>query len=269
MKRLTPYYIYYTILALFLTACNGDAHDDENSYLNQAIAIALSWFDPADIGTDIDNFAIEVTDAAGNVVAQVSGMSKKDVANFTSPIAPGTYTVSVVSSPFYSICEVTSNGKHLAIANAQLKRAVSILTIEVSEAPEGTTLDAIVHNAANDWSVERNDDGSKTLRIGNVPTPFNMPTATATAGTATSGPEQLMPTIPSAANSLVEVVVKSPQDHERRSLLTCERMEPGGKYTIRVKYSDINTPLALSTITITPWEKIFVYEGEVTDPKGK
>lgn len=41
MKRLTPYYIYYAILALFLTACNGDSHDnDEKPVIDISTAIA-------------------------------------------------------------------------------------------------------------------------------------------------------------------------------------------------------------------------------------
>ena len=100
-----------------------------------------------------------------------------------------------------------------------------------------------------------------------VASQVDIPSATAVNGTITTQPTYIMPTIPSDKKSFVQLEIVESNGTCRSSLLTCDRMESAGKYTVKLDYHDITMPLTLSTHTINKWETLFVYEGEISNPQ--
>ena len=149
-----------------------------------------------------------------------------------------------------------------------LQRISARLSIIVEDVPAGAKLDAQVLNASKGWSLDLDSDNKIAFSLSDVSTKVDIPSASAVDGTITTTPIYLMPTVPTDSNSYIQVEITESNGASRSTLLTCDRMESAGKYTVKLNYNDISTPLTLSTITINQWETLFVYYGEVLNPNN-
>lgn len=252
------------LLALFMTSCSP--HGDEDHRLESSVVLGLSWYDPADAGTPVSSFRVNIYDARGNVVFTRDDMTTREAASTPIALTPGTYSASITDGTFYStVCfEVTGEG--MIVVDAPLKRIKAQLTVIVEDAPSGTTLSGRVLNASSGWHFAIGSDGNIGLVLSPESKAVDLPSASAADGVITTEPAYVMPTVPTDGHSLIEVEVTEADGTRRASTLTCDPMLSGGKYTIKLNYSDISTPLTLSTVTINQWETLFIYEGEILNP---
>ena len=121
-------------------------------------------------------------------------------------------------------------------------------------------------SSCDETAVAVVEDGRHILSNA-IASQVDIPSATAVNGTITTQPTYIMPTIPSDKKSFVQLEIVESNGTCRSSLLTCDRMESAGKYTVKLDYHDITMPLTLSTHTINKWETLFVYEGEISNPQ--
>ena len=156
----------------------------------------------------------------------------------------------------------------MQIVEAILKRISARLTIIIEGVPSGVRLDAQVMNASKEWTFGMGTDNKIIFSLSDVSTKVDIPSASVVDGTITTTPIYLMPTVPIDSNSYIQLEITDSDGNRHSSLLTCDRMEAAGKYTVKLNYNDISTPLTLSTITINQWETLFVYYGEVLNPNN-
>lgn len=265
--HLIIYIIAIAISSLFASCANDEStHADEDARLSSSVVFALSWYDPADAGTPVTFFAVDIYDANGNVVFSHKKLTTKDIASSPVDLKQGSYSASICDGTFYCVVGFEIKATGLLIVNAPLQRITAQLTVIVEGAPSGATLNGRVLNASKGWQFALGSDNKIALQLSSVPAEVELPSASAVDGVITTTPLLLMPTVPGDSKSLVEVEITESDGTRRGSLLTCDRMNPAGKYIIKLNYSDISTPLTLSTVTINQWETMFVYEGEVLNP---
>ena len=269
MKTISRLFTYLIILCMtiILTGCPGDnAHDNEDARLASSIALALSWYDPADEGSSVTSFDACIYDTNGSMVYSRKGMTPKDVASTPIALPRGSYSASITDGTFYGVVsfDVTSDG--LLIVDCPLKHIKSQLTFIVENAPAGSSLTGRVVNASKGWRFAMGADSKIALTLSTETATVELPKGNAADGVITTEPLWLMPTVPNVSKSVIDVEVTEADGTMRSSRLTCDAMLPGGKYTVKLNYNDISTLLTLSTVTINQWETLFVYEGEVLNP---
>ena len=245
-----------------VTELEKELHSQDFSY----IAFATKWYDPEDADAVIKSFEVNIYDAEGKVVFSNKSMAPKDIVSTTIPLEFGSYTASVCDGTFYSIVNFDIKESGLQIVEAMLQRISARLSIIVEDVPAGAKLDAQVLNASTGWTLAIGDDNKIHIKWSDVSTKVDIPSVTEADGTITTPQMDIMPTVASDSNSYIQVVITESNGASRSSLLTCDRMESAGKYTVKLNYKDIHTPLTLSTVTINQWETLFVYNGEVLNP---
>lgn len=254
-----------SLLAMVITSCTS-THGDEDNRLASSVVLGLSWYDPADAGTPVSSFRVNIYDAQGNLVFTRDRMTTREAASTPIALPRGTYSASVTDGTFYSTVRFEVNGDGMLVVDTPLRRATAQLTVIVEDAPAGATLSGRVLNASSGWHFAIATGGYVELMFSPESKAVELPSAAADGGTITTTPLRLMPTVPADAHSLIEVEITEADGMRRGSMLTCDPMLPAGKYTVRLNYNDISTPLTLSTVTINKWETLFIYEGEVLNP---
>ena len=239
-----------------------EVHQQQASY----VTFALVWYDNEDVNTPVAGFDVDIYDANGKVAFSRKSMSTKDIAAAAIELETGNYTASISDGTFYSIVSFRISYSGTQIVEVKLKRIAARLTVVVENVPAGAKLNAQVLNASKGWSIALGSDKKVAMMWEDVASQVDIPSATAVNGTITTQPTYIMPTIPSDKKSFVQLEIVESNGTCRSSLLTCDRMESAGKYTVKLNYKDIHTPLTLSTVTINQWETLFVYNGEVLNP---
>ena len=240
-----------------------EVHQQQASY----VTFALVWYDNEDVNTPVAGFDVDIYDANGKVAFSRKSMSTKDIAAAAIELETGNYTASISDGTFYSIVSFRISYSGTQIVEVKLKRIAARLTVVVENVPAGAKLNAQVLNASKGWSIALGSDKKVAMMWEDVASHVDIPSATAVNGTITTQPTYIMPTIPSDKKSFVQLEIVESNGTCRSSLLTCDRMESAGKYTVKLDYHDITMPLTLSTHTINKWETLFVYEGEISNPQ--
>ena len=270
-QRHLLYIIYIGILFVFhglLVSCHN-TNSIENEFHHQNfsyITFATRWQDPEGGDYSSKSFDVIIYDANGEVAFSKKSMTPKDIASTLIKLEKGSYSASISDGTFYSVVSFQIVNSGTQVVEAILQRITSRITVVVENAPEGSTLNAQVLNASKGWSLGLDSDNKIAFSLSDVSTKVDVPSASAVDGTITTTPIYLMPTVPTDSNSYIQVEITESNGASRSSLLTCDRMESAGKYTVKLNYNDISTPLTLSTITINQWETLFVYSGEVLNP---
>ena len=276
MMKFKSKYLYLIIFIVILSvvpyiliSCGGgsynsdqEIHDQKASY----ITFALVWNDPDDADSPITAFDVNIYDANGNVAFSRKSMSTKDMASTAIPLERGSYSASINDATFNAVVDFKVVNGGTQIVEVRLERIAARLSIVVENAPSGAKLDAQVLNVSKGWSFALGSDNRIAIKWSDVVTKVDIPSATEVNGTITSQTMYLMPTVPTDSQSYIQLYITESDGTRRGSLLTCDRMESAGKYTVKLNYKDIHTPLTLSTVTINQWETLFVYNGEVLNP---
>ena len=260
-------YIVAMLSAAGVTSSCGDGlHDDEDQRLSSSVVFELSWYDPEDKGSAVSSFNVSIYTAGSSTPFLTKTMTPKEIAANPISLPKGSYSAVINDSTFFAAAtfDITSDG--LLIVNTTVKHILSRLSFIVEEVPVGATFRATVLNASKGWQVGVTEGGNMGITLASESSPVSIPPVTAHTDTITTEPLWLMPTVPQDDHSYILVEATDPDGTKRSCKLTCNRMQSADKYTVKLNYYDINTPLTLSPITINKWETLFVYNGEILNP---
>lgn len=288
------------LLILGLIACERDT--PKNS--GHRISIELGWADNSDQETEAIDFYFWVFQANGQLVKQHHYTKEQQVVldlyttdtgdhkllaatNLIFPFSidtSSTYQGIIFkldrpsSSPahaFYGVSTInTSQGKKTAAPFA-MRRIMSEIKIEIEGAPQGTTLAAYVNNAADGiYPLQKDHEGNFGRATSGNENIVSIPKAVTVNGTISTDNIRLMPTVAEAtkansANSNLSFFFTLPDGTIIECSAKAPVMRPSGKYTLKMKYSQLKPYMLLEPIKINDWEEGWVISGEILNPENK
>lgn len=299
MKQTPFYYTLRRLLALSvmslltlgilsLTSCRhkDTEHDD------YGLSAALSWADPADAGREIKDVRIWIFQAGGKLVAKRQYGSKFLIALDIHPLPVGEYDVVATTNliePFgaegdetfsslqLKLREASTSAEHAHYAvghislprdrnsriGLSLRRILSELTVEVEGAPRGTKLETMVLNAAD--ALMPSQKGAEGIwgRASNNKQPAQGKTAIEQNGLIKTETLRPMPTVSHDAYAYLRFTFRLADGSLRECAAEAPIMKPAGKYTLKMKYSELKPFMHIKPTRISDWEEGWTVVGEI------
>lgn len=300
MKK-TINYTLMCLMTLLFVAC-----EDSNSPMDSdhGISIALNWADDNDKEIEISDVRVWIYQADGKLIIEKQYSSKQQVALDIHAVDDGEYRVVAainLVAPFsvskattaqellfkleeasaspvhahYSVTMVNVKPNENSQAVVSLRRILSEFSIEVESAPQGTTLVASINNVADGiLPLQKDDDGEWGRATSGSKNVVTIPEATTIGGAISTQTIRLMPTALQAAtranttNSLLHFVFT----HADGTIIICDAEAPAmyasGKYSLKMKYSELKAYMLIDPIKINDWEEGWTVSGEILNPEN-
>ncbi|MCD8318385.1 MAG: FimB/Mfa2 family fimbrial subunit [Paraprevotella sp.] len=295
MKRHLSYII--SLLAVFtltFTACSEDTHEGEHG-----LAVALTWADEADKGTNIGDVKLWIYNTDGEAVGEYTYDEAAGLARQRFDLPEGDYLIVAatnLTAPFsvkeaatgatpyenllfalddasaspahahYGVTEVKVNGNTVQTATVSLRRVMSELSVTVEGAPSGSKLNATVTDAATGVlpAVKGTDDdtyGTATDEASAV----SMPEVSEQDGVLTTS-IRLMPTVTGHANSHLTFLLTQADGTTFTYNAEAPVMKPSGKYVVTLDYADLHPYIRITVNSINDWTEGWTISGEILNP---
>ena len=283
------------LLAFVFIAC-------ERGKTEPQLLIDLYWADKNDEDVEIKDVRIWIFQANGHFIKEYHYTSEQEIALDLQTMDPGDYTlltatnlltpfffdkVTTYKSVVFKINEISASPSHAyfgmtnvrilpdknSLATTSLRRVLSELKIEIEGAPEGTTLAAFINNVADGIYPTQNDDegnfGRATSGHKNVVT---IPEATTANGTITTETMRLMPTVAedtraNIGNSHLRFFFTLANGTTFQCDAEAPIMRSSGKYSLKMKYSELKSYMRIDPIKINDWEEGWIVSGEIFNPE--
>ncbi|MFC2771807.1 MAG: FimB/Mfa2 family fimbrial subunit [Porphyromonas endodontalis] len=302
MKQTPFYYTLWRLLALSImslltlaTLSLTSCHDKDTEHDDYGLSAALSWADSADAGHEIKNVRIWIFQAGGKLVAKRQYGSKFPVALDIHPLPVGEYDVvattnliepfgaegdETFSSLLLKLREASTSAEHAHYAvghislprdrnsriGLSLRRILSELTVEVEGAPRGTKLETMVLNAAD--ALVPSQKGAEGIwgRASNNKQPAQGKTAIEQNGLIKTETLRPMPTVSHDAYAYLRFTFRLTDGSLRECAAEAPIMKPAGKYTLKMKYSELKPFMHIKPTRISDWEEGWTVVGEILNP---
>lgn len=283
-------HILLCLIALLLTACEKEPVNSD-----QGISAALSWADPADAGREIKSAHIWIYRADGDLLFQEQYDTKQAVAGDIHAVESGDYRVVTAINfhePFslakaemfdslimklgkssaslehthYSVATVLAEkGKNIR-AQLPLRRVLAELTIEVVGAPQGTTLEATVLNVADGIVPSQKENDLTWGKATDHKQLASLQPAISENGVINTETIRLMPTIGNASHTYLHLTFRLTDGTLKECLCEAPPMKSAGKYSLKLKYSELRPLLHIDPIRVNDWEEGWIVSGEILNP---
>ncbi|WP_071145151.1 FimB/Mfa2 family fimbrial subunit [Bacteroides ihuae] len=288
MKQTVRYIL--CLIVLGLTAC-----EKEPVNIDHGLSAALNWEDLNDKGREIENAYVWIFNSEGRQVVKRQYNSKQDVALDIHSLDAGEYKVVTainLSSPFvstkedafesftiemsdakanpehahYSVATIrTEQGKNIRTP-LPLRRILSELTVEIEGAPNNSSLEATVINAANGVMPSLRDKSGLWGGAAHIKKQVGIPLVKEQKGMLLTLPIRLMPTVNGDSYSYLSLSIRLSDGSFRKCEIEAPIMKSAEKYYLKVKYSELKSFLHLEPIQINDWEENWTVNGEILNP---
>ena len=287
MKQTPFYYTLWRLLALSvmslltlatlsLTSCRhkDTEHDD------YGLSAALSWADPADAGREIKDVRIWIFQAGGKLVAKRQYGSKFPVALDIHPLPVGEYDVvattnliepfgaegdETFSSLLLKLREASTSAEHAhyAVGHISLPRDRNS---RIGLSLRRTRLETMVLNAAD--ALVPSQKGAEGIwgRASNNKQPAQGKSAIEQNGLIKTETLRPMPTVGHDAYAYLRFTFRLADGSLRECAAEAPIMKPAGKYTLKMKYSELKPFMHIKPTRISDWEEGWTVVGEILNP---
>lgn len=282
----------FFFVSSILTSCSSNDRGDDDDY---GISAALSWADPADAGREIKNVRVWIFRADGKLVSERQYGNKFLIALDIHSLPAGEYDVvaavnliepfgadggETFSTLLLKLQEASASAEHAHYAvehislpkhkniriDLRLRRILSELTVEVEGAPQGAKLETVVLNAAEALVPSQKEADGTWGRASDSKQPAEGRTAAEQNGVIKTETLRPMPTVSNAAHAYLRFTFR----HADGSLSRCDAeappMKPAGKYTLKMKYSELKPFMHITPTRISDWEEGWTISGEIPEP---
>ena len=307
MKQTSFYYTFVCLVALSITSlllsllffiaflltscCSNDTDNDD-----YGISAALSWADPADAGREIKDVRVWIFQADGKLVYERRYADKFLTALDIHPLPVGEYDVVAAVNliePFgadggetfstlllkLQEASVSSEHAHYAVervglpkdrnvrTDLRLRRILSELIVEVEGAPQGAKLETVVLNAAEALLPSLKEADGTWGRASENKQPAEGRTAAEQNGVIKTETLRPMPTVSNDAHAYLRFTFRHADGSLRRCDAEAPSMKPAGKYTLKMKYSELKPFMHVDATRISDWEEGWTISGEIPNPR--
>ena len=271
--------------SVFLSSCVEEEHEGEGG-----LAVALSWADQADQGTEVKDVKLWIFNAEdGSLVTEKQYGSAEEVASQRFHLAEGNYRIlattnliepftigeatralsnwnniqigltnpkDVKDNAYFGVADVRIDNKEgNYVVQNPVKSVLPELTIIIENVPKGTEMSGKALDAA--WCLfptQKNSDGDYGLPSLD-PTEVELPTILSMDGTLHSEVIRLMPTLQGSPASHIYLRLLLPNETLQEYDITAPAMKVGGKYVLRFKYNEMQPKMNLDA-TINNWKDL-------------
>ena len=300
MKRKASYILLtMSLIALLFAGCN----DKDGPIKNEpSISVSLGWADISDAEIVVSDTRVWVFQADGKLVAEKQSTTHQEgtldihdlnggeymvvaAINLVAPFSIGKESSSqelffkldeASSSPahaHYSVTMVNVKPNENTLAVVSLRRILSEFSIEVEGAPQGTTLVASINNVADGiLPLQKDDDGEWGRATSGSKNVVTIPAATTIDGAISTQTMRLMPTTLEAAtraddaNSHLQFLFTLADGSTMQCNAHAPAMKASGKYSLKMKYSELKPYMRIDPIKINDWEEGWTVNGEILNP---
>lgn len=297
MKTIRPLLLLMPLL--LCSACYHSIHDyaenPEPSADMGYLAAQLNYEYPEDLGTPVNNLNIHIFGNGGPGPSEDFG-SIDEASDWLQQLPVGEYDVLVTqdmtaadgyslqggvvslpnpaSSPdqsWYAMAHVTVRKDEVTVADFELQRLMAALELNVSNVPEGTTIEVTVDHAAASVDLMSNDYRGRLGQPSADFKPVEFGHATQGTGTRsislTTGRQRLLPTSRDFDRTYIDLWVTTPQGRQLFCLGDTPRMESGHTYVIDLDYTRLKPYMHIEWYRIDDWTEGAVITGEVEVPE--
>ena len=280
-------------IAFLLTSCSSNDRGDDDDY---GISAALSWADPADAGSEIKDVRVWIFQADGKLVYERRYADKFLTALDIHPLPVGEYDVVVAvnllepfradggetfSTLLLKLQEASASAEHAHYAvehislpkhkniriDLRLRRILAELTVEVEGAPQGEKLETVVLNAAEALLPSLKEADGTWGRASDSKQPAEGRTAAEQNGVIKTETLRPMPTVSNDAHAYLRFTFRHADGSLRRCDAEAPSMKPAGKYTLKMKYSELKPFMHVDATRISDWEEGWTISGEIPNPR--
>lgn len=289
--------IFVACVGLSLQSCGKAVHDSENG----SVSVELVYADPEDKGTvGIDDVKLWIFNEDGALVgkydydgAYALGLQRFHLddgryqfvtaVNLEEPFTCSETTKATdaeelmfgltfpAASPghaFYGVTEVLVKGDASSIVSSEIRRVLSELSVEITDAPAGSRLDATVRCIASGiFPARKGSDCSYGLptkeEIVNIP----LPVGTESDGAITTPTMRLMPSFDGSISTLIHLTLTLADGSLFESDIIAPVMQPSGKYILTLRYTEMRAYMYVTSYKISDWVDGWVFNGEILDPE--
>lgn len=293
---------HFSVLIISLAALLFAACSDKEGPSEPSISFSLDWADSTDEGIVVSDTRAWVFQYDGKLVAENQSSTNQGkaldiyavdggeymmvaVVNMVAPFSVAKSTTSndlvfkledASSSPphaYFSVTSVSVKTDKNTQATVSLRRVLSELSIEVEGAPQGTTLVASINSVADGiLPLQKDEDGDYGRATSGSKNIVNIPEATTIDGTISTQTMRLMPTALEAAtraddaNSHLHFVFTHADGSTLESFAEAPAMKASGKYSLKMKYSELKPYMRIDPVEINDWEEGWIVSGEILNP---
>ena len=283
----------FFFMMFLLASCSSNDRGDDDDY---GISAALSWADPADAGSEIKDVRVWIFQADGKLVSEHLYGNKFLIALDIHSLPVGEYDVvaavnliepfgadggETFSSLSLKLREASASAEHAHYAveriglpkhkniriDLRLRRILSELTVEVEGAPQGEKLETVVLNAAEALVPSLKEADGTWGRASDSKQPAEGRTAAEQNGVIKTETLRPMPTVSNAAHAYLRFTFRHADGNLRRCDAEAPPMKPAGKYTLKMKYSELKPFMHIDATRISDWEEGWTISGEIPNPR--
>ncbi|WP_455103134.1 FimB/Mfa2 family fimbrial subunit [Phocaeicola abscessus] len=307
MKQTSFYYTFVCLVALSITSlllsllffiaflltscCSNDTDNDD-----YGISAALSWADPVDAGSEIKDVRVWIFRADGKLVSERRYGNKFLIALDIHSLPAGEYDVvaavnliepfgadggETFSTLLLKLQEASASAQHAHYAvehislpkhknirtDLRLRRILSELIVEVEGAPQGEKLETVVLNAAEALVPSLKEADGTWGRASENKQPAEGRTAAEQNGVIKTETLRPMPTVSNDAHAYLRFTFRHADGSLRRCDAEAPSMKPAGKYTLKMKYSELKPFMHVDATRISDWEEGWTISGEIPNPR--
>ena len=271
-----------------LVSCDHSVHDDAEE---GGLSVSLAWADQADQGTAVKDVKLWIFNADdGTLVEEKHYGSAKEVANQRFQLKEGNYRIlscvnltepffinngsttslsdwsniqigltspyEVKNNAYFGVTDVRiDNSAATYVVQNPIKSVLAELTVVIENVPDGTEMNGKALDCARYlFPTQKNSDGDYGLP-GNELAELNFPTILAAQSTLLSDVIRLMPTVPGNTATHIYLRLLLPDGTPQEYDITAPAMKAGGKYELRLKYSEMQPKMNLDA-TIDNWKDL-------------
>lgn len=279
-----------------LSSCVNEEHADE-----RGLSVSLSWQDPADEGTEVEDVKLWIYAADGSLVATDHQGSAQEAARKHFLLPAGEYrilsttnllppftlgaasraadapdeqkislldTKEVRQNAFFGITDVTIlDADSYTIVKNPVKGVLAEVSILIEGMPAGAQLAGKIRDAALwIWPMQKDADGEYG-KASDETEEVEFSKFELLADGQQAKPVWVMPTGALQKNSHLQLHFRLADGTEMVSEIKAPVMKAGGKYLIQLRYEEIKSYMYLSSIRIDDWTEGWVYNGEILEPE--
>ena len=302
MKTFKYYFLIFVLLVV--TACTHNVHDLDGdgavlpgSYKDYQGALGfltaqLSWEDPTDIKTQVNNIHTIIFGSSGYVVEDASFSALEDVADWIEKLPVGEYDVLITvnmseddgywqrnnvvslvdpsSSPkqaWYAMAHASIKENEMTLAEFVLQRLLASLTITIINVPEEVSIDFIVNHMASSVNLTAKNGSGRYGLPSSVPlsVPMRQPTPMRSV-TLTVAAQTLLPTATNYDRTFIDMNVTDQFGTGTYYLSDTPRMDSGKSYILNLDYTELRSYMYFDTVVINDWMEGWVIGGEIVNP---
>lgn len=290
MKHSVLHILPLALLAAALSACITELATE-----HKGIAVSAIFYDEDQANVEISALPLWFYDAgSGRLIQQSYKDDPRELALELFTLPEGNYTAILganIASPLaiegeqsaselhYSLEGISPTTAYSAVADfstdsnarvkevkMEMKNFLCGFAIEVENAPDGLTLEIEAINTSDAYYPARKATDGSYGTPGDESKPAVFPPISLSAAAPRSESVLLMPTVLGREFSFWHLLMKDPSGKTLESYIEAPRMNPGDKYLMSLKYSEIKYFMHLSACTISDWTEGWVYTGTIIDP---